>query len=157
MKKIFILVAVMLTFVLQTIVFANANWKCVFTDDGGVYYLETTTVSPRIDDKGLYANIWAKQIPSIDFLDKFARNTSANNQEIYSLGEIVSHYEIRPSKWEYRVLKRIFYNKNYEVIHIDDEVSPWMKFKPQTAIDAIARESVAISIQESNKNKMCTF
>ena len=150
MKKIFILVAVMLTFVIPTIVFANANWKYVFKDNGGVYYLETTTVSPRIDDKGLYANVWAKQIPSIEFLDKFVRNTSENNQEIYTLGEIVSHFEIRPSSWEYRALKRIFYTKNYEVMHIDDEVSPWMKFKPQTAIDAIAREAVAISIQESN-------
>ena len=157
MKRIPILVAVLLAFVLQTIVFANANWEQVFSDDGGVYYLEITTVSPRIDDKGLYANIWAKQIPSIEFLDKFVRNTSTNNQEIYNLGEIVSHFEIRSSRWEYRVLKRIYYNKNHEVMNIDDEVSQWTKFKPETAIDAIARKAVAISIQASNKNQTGTY
>jgi len=148
MKKILICFA--LIFLLPLSAAADENWERVFSDKSGIYYIEKTTVLPRLDNKGLYANVWSRQVPSIAFIDSVVGKSSQENKiKTYNIGEIISHFEIRPSTWEYCVLKRIIYDKNNKVMYVYNEKSSWKRFKPNTAIDAIARKAVVISVQKA--------
>lgn len=146
-------------FIIIVVVFIGApisyaNWKLVYTDVNGDFYMETESVYPVKDDYKLYADMWTKQVHSAASLDDLANKATTEELKVfaYNLKYIISHIQIYSKEHQYRALKRVLYDKNDKVMHVYEFIEPWHEYHSNSAIDAMEKEFLKLCLIKVNQN-----
>ncbi len=158
-KKIVISVILLLVNGISNIFANDERWVKAGEDKFGVYYVEKQSVKPMMDEQGAYLDVWFKNEHTTagleDILIKMGSPTDKDIiRSVYSLNYTISHEKIRVRNWTHIKLKAIVYDKNNVVIDSSDVKDPkWVDFKPQSPIDMVARQALAIVIGRMEEAK----